>query len=176
MSNNKNIALRALTKADIEKTLKWHNQKDVRDLYLGHPFPINQEIEEIWYNKILTSNYPVTVFGIELIENNTLIGLTFLKNINNINRSAEFAIYIGDINSRGKGYPKEATLETLEFAFLNLGLNRIYLKVLEKNNVAYNLYKKVGFKKEGIIRQSVFKNGEFHNEILMSILNKEFDV
>jgi len=176
MSNNKNIVLRALTKADIEKTLIWHKQKDVRDLYLGHPFPINQEMEEIWYNKILTSNYPVTVFGIELIENNTLIGLTFLKNINNINRSAEFAIYIGDINSRGKGYSKEATLETLEFAFLNLGLNRIYLKVLEKNNVAYNLYKKVGFKKEGIIRQSVFKNGEFHNEILMSILNKEFDV
>lgn len=173
---SKKLKLRALTKTDLDKTLKWHNQEDIQELYSGHPFPINREMEELWYNKILTSNYPTTIFGIELLENSELIGITLIKNINNINRNAEFAIYIGENQHKGKGYSKESTIETLKFAFLKLGLNRIYLKVLEKNNVAYNLYKKVGFKKEGIIRQSVFKNGGFHDEIMMSILNKEFDV
>jgi len=170
-----NIRLRALTKTDIEKTLSWHNQEDIRDLYFGHPFPVNREMEELWYQKILTSNYPITVFGIEDIKNDKLIGITLLKNINNINRSAEFAIYIGDIKSRGKGYSKEATIETLKFAFFKLGLNRIYLKVLVKNKVAIDLYKKCGFIHEGLIKESVFKNNNFEDELLLAILKKDFN-
>ena len=137
------VALRALTETDISQTHSWHNQEDIRDLYIGHPFPVNKEMEELWYKKILTSNYPTTVFGIELIQSNKLIGLTFLKNINNIHRSAEFSIYIGDIENRGKGFSKEATNKTLAFAFYNLGLNRVFLKVLKRNDVATKLYEMV---------------------------------
>ena len=39
------IQLRALTKSDLENTLKWHNQEDIKSLYMGHPFPVNREIE-----------------------------------------------------------------------------------------------------------------------------------
>lgn len=168
------ICLRALTKADIDKTLIWHNQQDIRDLYIGHPFPINREMEELWYSKILTTNYPTTVFGIEVMESSELIGLTFLKDINNIHRNAEFAIYIGDIKYRGKGLSKEATLQTLKFGFENIGLNRIFLKVLSRNEVAINLYKSIGFYTEGIIRETIFKNGIFEDELFMSILKREF--
>jgi RimJ/RimL family protein N-acetyltransferase len=151
------INLRALTKTDIEKTLFWHNQEDISDLYSGHPFPVNIEMEQKWYEKILTSNFPVTVFGIEFVENQSLIGLTVLKDINMINRSAEFAIYVGDKEYRGKGLSMEATLETLRFGFYKLGL-----------------YKSVGFLKEGFMRGSIFKNNQFRSELLLSILKEEF--
>ena len=170
-----NISLRALTEADILQTLSWHNQKDIRDLYIGHPFPVNREMEELWYKKILTSNYPTTVFGIELITSQKLIGLTFLKNINNIHRSAEFAIYIGDRVNRAKGYSKEATSKTLEFVFYNLGLNRVFLKVLKRNTIAIKLYEKVGFITEGILRECTFKNNCFEDELIMGILKNEFE-
>lgn len=169
------INLRALTSADIEKTLAWHNQEDISDLYAGHPFPINIEMEKKWYEKILTSNFPVTVFGIEHIENKDLIGVTVLSDINLINRSARFAIYIGNNDYRRKGLSKEATLETLRFGFHKLGLARIFLKVLEENEIALRLYQSVGFVKEGILRSSVFKNSCFKNELLMSILKDEFN-
>jgi RimJ/RimL family protein N-acetyltransferase len=168
------INLRALTKTDIEKTLFWHNQEDISDLYSGHPFPVNIEMEQKWYEKILTSNFPVTVFGIEFVENQSLIGLTVLKDINMINRSAEFAIYVGDKEYRGKGLSMEATLETLRFGFYKLGLNRIFLKVLEENDAAIKLYKSVGFLKEGFMRGSIFKNNQFRSELLLSILKEEF--
>jgi len=168
------IKLRALTKQDIDKTLLWHQQDDIRDLYFGHPYPVNQEMEELWYAKILTSNMPTTVFGVEEVETQLLIGITMLKNINLVNRNAEFAIYIGDVSKRGKGYSKQATLQTIKFAFYSLGLNRIFLKVLERNTIAVELYKKVGFIKEGLVRQSIFKNNQFENELLMSILKEEF--
>lgn len=168
------IKLRALTASDIEKTLFWHNQEDISDLYSGHPFPVNIETEQKWYEKILTSNFPVTVFGIECIENHCLIGITVLKDINLINRTAEFSIYIGDRDYRGKGFSNDATSETLRFGFFKLGLNRIFLKVLEENEAAIKLYQTAGFNKEGLFRGAVFKNNSFKNELIMAILKDEF--
>jgi RimJ/RimL family protein N-acetyltransferase len=168
------IKLRALTATDIEKTLLWHNQEDISDLYSGHPFPVNLEMEQKWYEKILTTNFPVTVFGIENIEKQCLIGITVLKDINLINRSAEFSIYIGDKDHRGKGFSNDATSETLRFGFFKLGLKRIYLKVLEENETAIKLYQTAGFIKEGLFRSAIFKNSSFKNEIIMSVLSDEF--
>ena len=170
------IRLRALTKNDITKTLEWHNQNDIRELYSGHPFPVNREMEEKWYEKILTSNFPTTVFGTELIKESELIGITVLKNIDLINRNAEFAIYIGNKEQRGKGYSKEALMKTFKFGLYQLGLERIYLKVLEENTVAQKLYTSCGLKKEGVLKNSVFKNDEFKNEIIFAIIKGEFKI
>ncbi|MCB2219436.1 MAG: GNAT family N-acetyltransferase [Bacteroidetes bacterium] len=169
------IKLRSLTIEDLPKTLEWHNREDIQDFYSGHPFPVSKEMEEAWYEQILKSNYPTTVFGIEENSNMELVGITVLKNIQNINRVAEFAIYIGAENYKGKGLSIDATKETLRFAFYKLGLNRIFLKVLANNETAIKLYKKVGYKEEGVLRSSVFKNNRFENEIIMSILKSEFE-
>lgn len=169
------IKLRALTHADLEKTLAWHNQEDISDLYSGHPFPVNIEMEQKWYEKILTSNFPLTVFGIELVESKELIGITVLRDINMINRVAEFGIYIGNTAERGKGLSKEATINTLLFGFFNLNLNRIFLKVLEENTPAIKLYETIGFIPEGKLRNNVFKNGEYKSELVYSLLKDEFN-
>lgn len=168
------INLRALNRSDIDQTLKWHNSDDIVKNYLGHPFPINKEMEELWYDNILTSNLPTTVFGIEHQNDQLLIGITVLKNINLINRSGEMAIYIGEKEYKGKGLSKIATRKTLQFGFKQLNLNRISLKVLEHNNVAQSLYEKIGFHKEGELRQSIFKDGTYLNECVYSILKSEF--
>lgn len=168
------IKLRALTTDDIASTLNWHNQSEIRDNYLGHPFPINIEVERAWYEKHIKSNIPTCIFGIELQEVNVkLIGVTVLRDINFINRSCEIAIFIGDEEMKGKGYGKIATKLAIEFAFKDLGLRRVCLKVLKTNTKAINMYKSIGFKVEGEFRESVFKKGHFCNEILMSILENE---
>lgn len=168
------IRLRALTLSDFPKTLSWHNQEDIVDLYGGHPFPVNQEMEQKWYDKVLTSNFPITVFGIEVIEPKLLVGISLLKDIDLLNRSAETAIYIGDMEMRGKGYSKEALLQTLDFGFNKLGLNRIWLKVRVDNIKAISLYEKAGFKQEGALRDSVYKNGKFISVLVFSILRSEY--
>ena len=144
------------------------------DEYSGHPFPVNYELEKVWYEKFIYSNIPTSTFAIEIINPQKLIGMTFLKSINLINRETEFAIIIGDVEERGKGYGQEATQKTLEFAFFNLGLNRVFLKVVEDNSAAIRLYENCGFIKEGILRESMFKNNKLKNQIIMSILKSEF--
>lgn len=172
--NFSRIKLRALTMGDLPQTLAWRNQDDIMDLYASHPFPINQEMEQKWYDRILTSNIPVTPFGVEIAESKKLIGITILHGIDLINRSAGLAILIGDNNERGKGYSREALFLTLEFGFMRLGLHRIWLKVRSDNTVAYNLYKRIGFHEEGLLRDDVFKNGSYKDMAVLSILDSEF--
>ncbi|WP_026348558.1 GNAT family N-acetyltransferase [Eudoraea adriatica] len=172
--DNSKIKLRALTKDDAKISWTWRNNENIRYFYSGHPFFINQEKEEGWLVKILVSDIPLTSFGIEELETNSLIGMTFLKDINLIHRTAEFAIFIGEEDAIGKGYGKEATIKTIEFAFNNLNLNRVHLKVQENNLNAIKLYEKCKFKKEGVLRECIYKNGHYINEIVMSILRIEY--
>jgi RimJ/RimL family protein N-acetyltransferase len=103
-----------------------------------------------------------------------MIGVVYLLDIDWQARSAVYAISIYEEKNKGKGIGKLATLKILEHAFNDLNLNRIQLEVLDYNEKAINFYNKIGFKKEGVIRESIYKNGEYHNQILMSILKKEF--
>ena len=168
------IVLRALTRDDAKITWKWQNEPIIKEFYSGHRFSVTYAKELEWYDFILAEESRTRVFGIEIIENGKLIGMTFLKNVNIIDRTAEYAIFIGDTREHGKGYSKEATALTLEHGFKELGLNRIWLKVHEDNVPAIQLYKRFHFKTEGILRESIFRNHRFKNELLMSLLQEEY--
>jgi RimJ/RimL family protein N-acetyltransferase len=62
----------------------------------------------------------------------------------------------------------------LRFGFLEMNLNCIYLDVFENNPRAISCYEKCGFKREGALRERVYKNGKYLNEFKMSILKREF--
>jgi len=47
--------------------------------------------------------------------------------------------------------------------------------VLEDNKSAIHIYNKLGFKTEGVLRKSLFKDNKYHNLIIMSILKEEFE-
>ena len=159
---------------DAEITWKWRNDPDVSNYYSGHPFPVSPEMERKWYEKILYSNIPSTYLGIELTEGDTLIGIIGLDDISFITRSARFSILIGDPGKRGKGYAKESTLAMLRFGFHDLGMNRVSLTVREDNLPALKLYEECGFTREGVLRESTFKKDKYINELVMSILKREF--
>jgi UDP-4-amino-4,6-dideoxy-N-acetyl-beta-L-altrosamine N-acetyltransferase len=161
-------ALRALTKNDAEVTWQWRNLPDIKYFFSGHPFSVNYEKEAKWLDSTILENIPHTYFGIE--HNGQLVGITSLRNIDLINRHAEFAIFITE--TRGIGH--EATSQTLNFAFKDLGLERVWLKVIVTNIAAIKLYQKCGFIEEGVMRKSVFKNGQFLDQTIMSILKDEF--
>ena len=58
----------------------------------------------------------------------------------------------------------------IDFVFNELKLNRLQLEVFSFNKRGINAYKKVGFIEEGRLRQAIKVNGEYHDEIIMSII------
>lgn len=85
-------------------------------------------------------------------------------------------IYIGadiSIEYKGRGYGKAAYMLFIPYLFKEYDLNKISLEVLATNTIAISLYKKLGFKTEGIKRQEVKKDDKWVDSIVMSILREE---
>jgi len=83
-------------------------------------------------------------------------------------------IYIGNTDYRGKGFGEEAMRLLLEHCFLYLHMERVTLDHFPGNQVASNLYIKLGFQYEGIGRNVSKKNRKYYNLHLMSMLRSEF--
>ena len=83
-------------------------------------------------------------------------------------------IFIGDKSMWGKGIGCEVTKQILKIAFLEKGLNRLMLTVSEPNIGGVKAYQKAGFISEGKSRQACFRDGEFHDKLIMSILKEEY--
>ena len=99
----------------------------------------------------------------------------FLSRINRTDDSLDITrIYIADVNQRGKGYGEEALRLVLEFAFINLHMERVTIDHFEKNKPAAALYEKIGFQTEGLMRNAGKKNGKYINLQLKSMLRAEY--
>jgi RimJ/RimL family protein N-acetyltransferase len=90
------------------------------------------------------------------------------------NESCNFRILIGP-EGRDRGLGTEATRLIVGYGFEHLGLHRISLEVYAFNPRARRAYEKVGFRAEGVLRESLRYNGEWHDATLMSILAPEWD-
>ena len=166
--------LREICRSDIQVINSWRNDRKIIDV-LGASFRyIGEETDFNWFNNYLLNRLGTIRLAICNEVSTTLIGSVYLLKIDWVNRSAEFAIWIGEKSNQGKGAGFFAITETLIHAFNDLNLNRIYLTVLATNHRAINLYKKIGFLDDGRLRQAVFKNGCFVDMLQMSILSSEF--
>jgi RimJ/RimL family protein N-acetyltransferase len=87
---------------------------------------------------------------------------------------AEYAIMIGDKTMWNRGIGHLVTKTVVEYGFKQLNLHRISLEVLATNERALHLYQKIGFQQEGVLRDCQYKNGNYIDVIMMSILEAEW--
>lgn len=105
---------------------------------------------------------------------NNILGEVVLMDIDEEYRSCIFRIALFNKENFNKGIGYKATKETLKFAFKNLNLHRVELEVYDYNPRAKAMYEKCGFKEEGIKRDALYINNEFHDVYIMAILSNEF--
>jgi diamine N-acetyltransferase len=103
------------------------------------------------------------------------IGLTAINDVDQRNRTGEFAIVIGERDSWGKGYGTEVARLMLEFAFVGLGLHNVMLIVLAENAGGIKAYERAGFRVIGRRRGSYRMAGEPVDDIYMDCLATEFE-
>ncbi|WP_249872864.1 GNAT family N-acetyltransferase [Oceanobacillus saliphilus] len=174
MLSSERLQFRKMVESDIEKYHSWRNDLDVMkttspslDLYSLDE--TRSFVENIILNSTSSKSYII-----EEWEGNTTIGVTSLINIDTKNRNAECIIDIGEKEYWGKEYGTEALKMLLEYAFLELNLHRVSLRVFSLNERAIHIYNKLGFMKEGIMRESLYRNGKWHDIIIMGVLKREY--
>jgi [ribosomal protein S5]-alanine N-acetyltransferase len=166
------VYLRPLESDDAATLQPWLNDREVtRNLVVYRPMTLADEQDFIDRSRRDTT---ALVLGIVARSADRLIGTTGLHYIDWKNRSAGFGIEIGVKEEWGKGYGGEATKLMVEHAFSTLNLHRVWLMVYEFNLRGLRCYERVGFKREGVLRQYLFADGRYWDAISMSVLREEW--
>ncbi|WP_339606905.1 GNAT family protein [uncultured Roseivirga sp.] len=104
-------------------------------------------------------------------DNGQHIGNIKIDPVNRRHRIGEYGILIGDRQSWGKGFAKEASEAVIEYCFSKLNLRKINLGVVTENFAAVALYERIGFVKEGHFKKHGFYNGKYCDCYRMAIFN-----
>lgn len=120
------------------------------------------------------NNPSIKAFAICSKENDTHIGNIALQQISAKNRSAEFAILIGESSMFATGIGFEASQLLIRYGFTALQLHRIHCGTHAENIGMQRLALKLGMKQEGKRRDAIFKNGKFADIVEYGILVHEY--
>lgn len=173
MFESSRVRLRKFSEDDIPTYYHWRNDMDVMNTTsLNLDTYSFQETEQFCKQIIHSSNSKSYI--IEQKNSSLPIGLTSLINIDPPNRNAECIIDIGRKEYWGQGYGKEALTVLLDYAFLELNLHRVSLRVFSFHDKAIHLYKKLGFQHEGTCKEAVFRNGKWHDIELFALLQPNY--
>ena len=112
-------------------------------------------------------------WGIAQKQDNSLIGHCGFFDIDRSNCCAEIS-YCLKSGLWGQGIMTEALDGMLKFGFEEYGLNRIVAKVMKGNVGSIKVLQKLGFVQEGLLRESLYKNGQYHDLMVFSILRSEY--
>ncbi|AZP03749.1 MULTISPECIES: GNAT family N-acetyltransferase [Bacilli] len=173
MFENKIIKLRKLSTNDYSTYHNWRN--DIEVMKTTSPQLDIYTLEETeQFISVIASQANAKGYMIEHKESGQTVGIVSLINIDYKNRSAECILDIGARDMWGKGIGTSAMSLILGFAFYELNLHRVYLQVFSFNERAIKLYEKMGFTHDGKFREAIYRDGRWHDTVIMSILKKEY--
>ncbi|NQG97470.1 GNAT family N-acetyltransferase [Streptococcus suis] len=166
------IVLRALSLRDKELLLKLMNDPETEMFLGGSSFPVSIEEQEQWIEAQIGRKDTLRCI-VELSSNLEAIGTVAITDIDMKNGLGQVHIKLDKELGRGKGYGTDALRTIVNYAFNELRLNCIYADVLESNHPSQKLLEKCGFRKEGLLRSRVYKNGRYIDVVSYSYLTKD---
>jgi RimJ/RimL family protein N-acetyltransferase len=161
----KNVNLRVVEKEDLPLLADWSNNPE----YLGEYIWLPQQSRAEWEKRYDNLAPDTKWFFIEK-KDGTKIGTMFHW----LNGNLLEIGYILVPAERGKGYCTEAVNVIVDCLFLSKEIVRVQSITDVENVASQKVLKKVGFKKEGIIRKSSFIRGKWRDGCLHSILREEW--
>ena len=174
MIKGKKVSLRAVEKTDLESFRNWRNIEDFRRNFREHR-ELNLWHQEKWFERVHQSSTDY-MFTIVDTQSGEALGACGLLYVNWIIRSADFSFYIGKNEEYidKHGLAAEAAKLLIDYGFKSLNLNKIWMELYEFDTRKLEFFeKKFNFKRDGILRQNCFKDGKYHDSVLISILSHE---
>ena len=160
----KHCTVRSWRLDDAESLAKHANNPRVaRTLRDRFPHPYTIEIAKAWL-PVASSRDPVTDFAIE-VDGNAVGGIGLSVGTDVSSRSAEIGYWLSE-DYWGKGIMTEAVGAAADIGFATLPICRIYAHTFSNNPASGRVLEKSGFSLEGRLRKSVFKNGEFLDQLV----------
>jgi ribosomal-protein-serine acetyltransferase len=107
-----------------------------------------------------------------IIENEVIIGRVGLHYINLQNKNAAIGYWLTRA-AEGRGIITRSCQLLIKYGFEKCGLHRIEIKAAVDNTKSQSIPVKLGFTREGIMREAEWVNNRFLDLVLYSLLSKE---
>ncbi len=153
-------------------TAQWQDTTFLRNVSRRPALPYTLDDFEDWYKKMDDPNAPT--FAIRALDGDALLGMCAFKSLRWASRHTFFWIGIGTAY-QGHGYGSDAVRVLLRYAFMELNLNCVALEAFGYNERALAMYRKVGFKQDGVMRALLYHDGQYYDQIVMSMLRDEWE-
>ena len=174
MIKGKYVKLRSLELNDLPKLRDWRNSKFIRKATREYRL-LNMINQKKWFEKIQNENPPISLmFGIQN-NKNKLIGVCGLTYIDWKNKHAEISCYLNSVNWQKTKEARDTIHIILKYGFEELNLHRIWAEIFSTAQENIALFNKIGFVREGILRQKLWRDGKWWNSHIYSMLSSEFN-
>lgn len=165
------IYLRFMNPEDTDLIVKWRNSDAVRKRFI-YQKPFTRKSHEEWIEKMVNTGRVVQLI-ICLKDGDIPVGSVYIRDIDEEHHKGEYGIFIGEEYARGKGIGTRTARLMVKFAFLELHLHRLFLRVFADNVRAISSYEKAGFSREAYLKDDVCINGEYRDIVLMACINDQ---
>lgn len=167
------IYLRPMELEDVKYKVHWVNDNEVRKTLIYSDYPASIIGTEQWLKRV-AADASRKNFMVCLKSDHTPIGFAGIKSIDRENQKCESFLGIGVKAYWGKGLGLDIKKAILQYCFSELRLNKVYSMHLVDNHAMIKINLKLGGKEEGILRDNIWHNGQFHDMVVISVLKNEF--
>ena len=169
----KTVYLRPITDEDTNLIIKWRNSDAVRPYFI-YQKPFTKEGHEKWMETMIRSGLGYQ-FIVCRIEDDMPVGCTYLRDYDRENSKIEYGVFLGSEDVKGKGIGTEILGLTLEFAFGELDVHKVFARAFADNGASVGSFLKGGFEKEAYLKDEVCVNGEYRDIVLLGKINPAHD-
>jgi len=153
---------------------KWNNAPNVRR-YARNMWPLTLEEVKKWFDPPPDRHTrDFVVFTIYHKGDKRPIGSVGFNRINWVNRNANIFWTIGEPEYWGRGIIGEATKLLIKYGFTELNFHKIYAGVVSPNARSLRAAEKLGFKKEAIIKETIYVDGLYHDEHKFALFKRDW--
>lgn len=170
----KKVHLIAMEEEHIEMLRELANDPEFEKMIVGWSFPLSKTDQQRWFEHC-KNDLDALRYVISTVEDGP-VGAIGLRNIDWKNGTADGGgMRIAKKEIRTRGLATDAWMTLMRYCFEELRLNRVNGQALVYNIASQKVCEKVGFKREGIMRQAVYKNGQFHDVIMYGCLRSDYE-
>lgn len=163
-----NAICRQIREEDLEMIMKWRMMPEITR-YMNSDPKLTLEGQKEWYKKIQASQkdlyWILEVDGVPA-------GVVSL--VDNDGHKVHTGVYIAEKEKRSLKLTMYLQWNLYRYSFEKLGVNKVCEEVFEGNKGVNRILDMCGSKREGVLRNHVYKNGTYYDVVMRGVLAQEW--